>query len=161
MSISKALVFEGCSKPQTNLKSIIGTGTWDRLHSVCSASEGVISYSALGCGAPPSLKTQSRGGMNYWFCYSDQLSSLSSPDFVQTHNYIGGDLTGQKKKNPLCLYFLTKNLPQLHQARRVKWGSNQCIPNVSSHLFHSHTWPLWVNSTAGCRAPPKGQSWEL
>lgn len=35
MSISKALVFEDCSKPQTNLKSIIGTGTRDRLHSAC------------------------------------------------------------------------------------------------------------------------------
>ncbi len=35
MSISKALVFEDCSKPQTNLKSIIGTGTGDRLHGAC------------------------------------------------------------------------------------------------------------------------------
>lgn len=35
MSVSKALVFEDCSKPQTNLKSIIGTGSGDRLHSAC------------------------------------------------------------------------------------------------------------------------------
>lgn len=65
MSISKSLVFEDCSKPQTNLKSIIGTGTGDRLHSACWASVGVISYSALGHGAPPFLKTQSQRGMNY------------------------------------------------------------------------------------------------
>lgn len=65
MSVSKALVFEDCSKPQTNLKSIIGTGSGDRLHSACWASVGVISYSALGHGAPPFLKTQSQRGMNY------------------------------------------------------------------------------------------------
>lgn len=65
MSFSKALVFEDRSKPQTNLKSIIGTGTGDRLHSARWASVGVISYSALGHGAPPFLKTQSRRGMNY------------------------------------------------------------------------------------------------
>lgn len=65
MSISKALVFEDCNKPQTNLKTIIGTGTGHRLHSACWASVGVISYSALGHGAPPFLKTQSQRGMNY------------------------------------------------------------------------------------------------
>lgn len=65
MSISKALVFEDCSKPQTNLKTIIGTGTGDRLHRACWASVGVISYSALGHGALPFLKTQSQRGMNY------------------------------------------------------------------------------------------------
>lgn len=65
MSVSKALAFEDCSKPQTNLKSIIGTGSGDRLHSACWASVGVISYSALGHGAPPFLKTQSQRGMNY------------------------------------------------------------------------------------------------
>lgn len=65
MSISKAWVFEDCSKPQTNLKTIIGAGTGDRLHSACWALVGEISYSALGHGAPPFLKTQSQRGMNY------------------------------------------------------------------------------------------------
>lgn len=65
MSVSKALVFEDCSKLQTNLKTIIGTGTGDRLHRACWASVGVISYSALGHGALPFLKTQSQKGMNY------------------------------------------------------------------------------------------------
>lgn len=60
MSISKALVFKDCSKPQTNLKTIIGTGTEDRLHRTCWATVGVISYSALGHGAAPFLKTQSQ-----------------------------------------------------------------------------------------------------
>lgn len=31
MPVSKALVFEDCSEPQTDLKTIIGTGTEDRL----------------------------------------------------------------------------------------------------------------------------------
>lgn len=47
------------------LKAIIGTGTGDRLHGACRGPVGVISYSVLGRGAPPSPKTQSQRGMNY------------------------------------------------------------------------------------------------
>lgn len=100
MSISKALVFEDCSKPQTNLKTIIGTETGDRLHSACWASVGVISYSALGHGAPPFLKTQSQRGMNYWFCYSDQLASLSSLTLCRPTITLKGIWQGKKALTP-------------------------------------------------------------
>lgn len=59
MSVSRAAVFEDCGKQQTNLKTVIGTGAGDRLQPARSASVEAISYSALGHGASPSLKTQS------------------------------------------------------------------------------------------------------
>lgn len=96
MPVSKALVFEDCSKPQTNLKSIIGTESRDRLHSVCRASVRVISYSALGQSAPSFLKTQSQRGMNYWFCCSDRLAQLSSLTLCRPTITLRGIWQGKK-----------------------------------------------------------------
>lgn len=125
MSISKALVFEDCSKPQTNLKSIIGTGTGDRWHSACRASVGLISYSALGHGAPPFLKTQSQRGMNYWFCYSDQLALLSSltlcrPAIRWKGIWQGKESISSQASPPACTSSLKPS--SLHQAWEVKGG---------------------------------------
>lgn len=160
MSISKALVFEDCSKPETNLKSIIGTGTWDRLHSACWASVGVISYSALGHGTPPFLKTQSQRGMNYWFCYSDQLASLSSLTLCRPTITLKGIWQGKKSIStqaspPACTSSLKPF--SLHQAQEVKGGRD-----INAYLMSPVTCFIALPTVTPDTLTSKGRrSWRL
>lgn len=137
MSISKVLVFEDCSKPQTNLKTIIGTVTRDRLHSVCWSFMGVISYSALGhCSSFPKNSISERYELLILLQRSACLPFI--PDFVQTHNYIGGDFTGQKSIStqaspPACTSSIKPS--SLHQAWEVKERRD-----LNAYLMSPVTW---------------------
>lgn len=138
MSFSKALVFKDCSKPQTNLKTIIGTGTRDWLHRARWATVGVISYSPLGHGAPPFLKTQSQRGTNYWFSYSDQLASLSFLALWRPTITLKGILQGKKtvstQASPSACTSSVKP-SSLRQTQEVKWQKG---PNA--YLMSPVTW---------------------
>lgn len=126
------------------LKAIIGTGTGHRLHGACRGPVGVISYSVLGRGAPPSPKTQSQRGMNYWFCYSDQLALLLPRTLCRptiTLKGGGGGSSGQKgistqASPPPCTSSL-KLSPTSPRTGGQRETGPQCISNVWSQLVHS------------------------
>lgn len=99
----------------------------------------VISYSALGQGAPPFLKTQSQRGMNYWFCYSDQPASLSSLTLCRPAITLKGIWQGKKKgistqaSPPACTSSLKPC--SLRQPREVKGRKD-----LNTYLMSQATW---------------------
>lgn len=156
MSTSKALVFEDCSKPQTNLKTIIGTGTGDRFQSACRASVGAISYSALGHGARPFLKTQSQKRYELLILLQRSACLALIPDFVQNHNYIAGDLSGQKSISyqalpPPCTSSLKPS--SLGQAPEVKGRSD-----LNAYLMCPVTWLTPLQTLKLDMLTPKGRN---
>lgn len=122
-----------------NLKTIIGTGTRDRLLWGHRASMGLISYSALAHGTPPSIKTQSKKGMNYWFCYRDHFASLSSLTLCNPTIPLKG--IWRAKKALAHSFDLSPVLPRWNPHHLTSqgrlwggWGREeglQCIPNIS------------------------------
>lgn len=115
MSVSKASVVEGSSKPHTDLKSIIGTGSRDRLH--CCApglcgSDSIFCPWSVGSTSPKNSISES---YELLILLQQPACSALIPDFAETHNYSKEDLIPPPTKNPgfvFCQYFLTK-IPSL------------------------------------------------
>lgn len=105
MSVPKALVVEGCSKTQTSLKSIIGTGSRDRLLCCTSGSCGSDSIFWPWSLCSPSPKNSISESYGLLILLQQPACLALIPDFVETHNYTERDLMAKPtpKKSRLCL----------------------------------------------------------
>lgn len=92
VSVAKALVVEGCSKTQTSLKSIIGTGSRDRLLCCTSGSCGSDSIFCPWSLCSPSPKNSISERYELLILLQQPACLALIPDFVETHNYTERDL---------------------------------------------------------------------